>query len=109
MKDDFHSSNLSSSSDPHKVVIVDKFLPYSAPTRSRRGGRLCSLSSLSTSDSTPSQSGTANPSSSRARTSVTPRYSSRGRDHNEFMQEPIVYEIVPQEYSFISNCEAMKK
>lgn len=102
------SSNPSSSFDHRLTIIVDDLPPMMAPIRSRsRGSRLRNLgfiSSWNTSSSKKSSSKSA--SYSKAKYTVTPRSSSKIKDQSKPFLEPLVLEIVPQEVSFVSNCEA---
>lgn len=85
----------SSNPGPHKVVIVDELPPTTVLVRSRRGGRLRSLGSISDCGSS-SQGSATKPSSSRARAFATPSSSSKDKDLTEALREPIVDEIVPE-------------
>lgn len=38
-----------------------------------------------------------------------PKFSSKTRDSNEPLTNPLVFETVPHEFSFVSDCEAWKK
>ncbi|XP_070007967.1 uncharacterized protein [Nicotiana sylvestris] len=90
--------------NPRRVPIVDNF-PL-APSRSRRGGRLCNLGSSSIRDSSlPSSSSSP---SFRTRGSFSQRSSSRGKEPSEPVREPIVEEIVHAELSFYNDRESFR-
>nr|XP_009783266.1 PREDICTED: uncharacterized protein LOC104231901 [Nicotiana sylvestris] len=88
-------------------IIVDELPPSTAPVRSRRGGRLRSLGSLSVCGYT-SQPNIITPSSSRTRASSTHRSSVKNRESSEPLREPTVDEIIPAEFSFSTDRESIR-
>lgn len=76
----------------------------------RLGVEEVSLGSISSQSTNSSKKNSSKSSfSSKAKPSSTPRSSSKLRDHNEPLTEPVVSETISQEFSFKSTCEAWKK
>lgn len=72
---------------------------------SRRGDRLCNLGSMVTRNTSSKGNSFKSASSSKAKAYATPKSSSRGKskDSNEPLAEPLVSEIIAQEFSFLGN------
>lgn len=101
------SSNPSSSFDPRYTIIADDLTSTMAPVRSKsRGGRLRSLGSISSRNTYSKKSSSKSAFYSNVKSIVTPSSSFKTRDQNEPLQEPLVLEIVPQEFYFVFECEA---
>lgn len=99
------SASTAPTASPRCIVIVDD-LPYTvAPVRTRRrGGRLCNLGSMENRNSSYSVKGSCSKfaSSTKARTSSTCGSSYKGKAKVD--NEPLVSEIIPQEFNFAAIC-----